>query len=278
MSEQKLGYWVSKWLFGTLLALACHASWAALTEFDRCTEIPDRIVFTGGQRDGEAPLRHEYYGARREDLPGNPEAYAGHALSHVRNCTIKPVLGREQTMSFMLRSQGYFASGVVNHLAISLRARMLGFATGVHSGKERFQGRGIVIGSVLGGWPAADLCPGPFPLVQPETWGRLVGVTKLWGQSTEGQDHCGPSLTDGRWYRFELSADAEGLAYVVRDATGKVLRRHRFRDRLMGEPDRSEVAANTGYFVAVMCADADATCRKVAPWSLELKDFKLGWR
>lgn len=267
-----------RWLAGLALCSGAGASLAALEEVTRCQEVPDEILFVGPGGDGQLPQRIERDGAGTRVLPANPEGHAGHGLAHFRNCGVRPAGRSIQVMQFSLRSEGYFLPGVVNHLAIGLRARLTGFAPGIHTGKERFQGRGIVIGSVAGGWPEEDLCPGPFPLVQPETWGRLPGVTRLWGRATAGDNHCGPSLRDGVWYRFSLRADDTSLEYAVYDDKGRLLRRHRLIDGLMGETDRQELRGNSGYFLAVMCADADASCRRVPAWRLQVRDFKVSWQ
>lgn len=269
---------VNRCLASLVLCCGVGPSLAALEEVARCDEVPDEIVFVGPRGDGQLPQRLERYGTGTRVLPANPEGHAGHGLAHVRNCGVRPAGRAVQVMQFSLRSQGYFLPGVVNHLAIGLRSKLTGFTPGIHSGNERFQGRGIVIGSVAGGWPEADLCPGPFPLVQPETWGRLPGVTRLWGRATAGDNHCGPSVRDGVWYRFSLRADDASLEYAVHDDKGRLLRRHRLTDRLMGETDRQELRVHSGYFLAVMCADADASCRRVPAWRLEVRDFKVSWQ
>lgn len=260
------------------LGFCAGAARASLDEVEQCQAIPDEIVFFGPSAEARPPRRVERYGAETRTLAANPEGYAGHGMGHFRNCSARPAGRRMQVLRFSLRSEGYFFPGVVNHIAIGLRSRLTGFAPGVHSGNERFQGRGIVIGSIAGGWPVEDLCPGPFPLVQPETWGRQLGVTRLWGQATAGENHCGPGLKDGQWYRFIVKADDASLRYTVYDDKGQMLRDHRFVDVLTRAPDRDEIRGNSGYFVAVMCADADASCRSVPTWRLQLKDFKVSWQ
>lgn len=274
----KAGRVVFRGGLGLALLFWASLALAELREVVQCGDIPNEIVFLGPKAAGASPWRFERYGAEKRWLSANPEDYPGHGMAHVRNCSERPFGRQIQVMSFRFRSEGYLLPGVVNHIAIGLRSKLSGYVHGAHSGIERVQGRGVVIGSVASGWPEEDLCPGPFPLVQPETWGRLPGVTRLWGRATAGDNHCGPSLRDGVWYRFSLRADDTSLEYAVHDDKGRLLRRHRFTDRLMGETDRQELRGNSGYFLAVMCADADASCRRVPAWRLQVRDFKVSWQ
>lgn len=254
---------------------------ADLGEIERCDAIPSELVFAveAGKTKGGAPVRvrQERYGTAWQILGANPEGVEQHGLAHVRNCSVRPSGRTTQRMRFDFRSEGYFAPDVVNHLAIGLQARSVGYREGLHSGQEGRQGRGLIIGTIREGWPKTRLCEGPFPLVQPETWGLAPGVTTLWGRGEGQQDYCGPTLKERTWYRFELSSAPGMLSYRVSDLQGKVLIERQLLDNHTPSAEREAIAGNSGYFLAVMCGDQDWTCRNTRPWRLVFRNFAVLW-
>lgn len=181
----------------------------------------------------------------------NPEGVVSHGPLHAQNCTDGS--GALQTISFRVRSEGFLASGVGDHLAFGLRVN---YPTSNALGNEQYEGIGAIAHPAFGG-------------VMAERFGYPTGGDRESATAPQVQ------LADGVSYRVEMQADTVSLAYRVTDeASGQSTG---WRNYV--QPGGRPPLHGTGLLFAFLCHDDNARCEAFdTPFRVDIFDIAAGWR
>ncbi len=229
-------------------------------EFSRCA-VPEQISIVR-EDEGVAGWKTNRYlkfvgSALTKLVPGpdlastkNPEGVISHGPLHAQNCT--PGTGSRQTLSFRLRTQGFFGTGAGDHLAFGARAN---FPTLNTLGNEQYEGIGIILQPGSGG-------------VLPERFGAPFGGEL--GASTSPQ----VEVKDNISYLVELSAGRSELSYrVTGEGTGQTTGWKQYQ-----QPQTSSELLSSGLLLAVLCRDANARCEAFdIVFRIDITDIAAGW-
>ena len=167
-----------------------------------------------------------------------------HGPLHAQNCT--PGAGALQTLSLRVRSQGFFASGVGDHLAFGLRAN---YPTFNALGNEQYEGIGAILHPLFGG-------------VMAERFGYPSGGDR------EAATPPQVELADGVSYFIEMQADTVSLAYRVTDEESGQSTGWKNYVQPAGRPPLD----GTGLLFAFLCRDDNARCEAFdQPFRVDLR-------
>lgn len=182
----------------------------------------------------------------------NPEGVLSHGPLHAQNCT--PGTRALQTLSFRVRTQGFYASGIGDHLAFGLRAD---YPTFNALGNEQYEGLGVMLHPSFGG-------------VTGERFGYPLG-NELQLPATLPQ----VELADDATYRVEMQADSQSLSYrVTAEASGESTGWKSYVPLGNLRP-----LQGTGLLFAFLCRDDNGRCEAFdAPFRIDLFDIVAGWR
>jgi hypothetical protein len=229
------------------------------SEFQRC-EVPQRIAVVRDNEGGWKTRRYLQFAGQplAEVLPAegletakNPEGVLSHGPLHAQNCT--PGAGALQTISFRVRSQGFLAGGVGDHLAFGLR---VDYPTFNALGNEQYEGIGIILHPSFGG-------------VMAERFGYPVGNDR------EAPTLPQVQLADDLTYLVEMQADTASVAYRVTDegsgqSTGW---------KTYVQPAGDAPVRGTGVLFAFLCTDQNGRCEAFdTPFRVDVFDIAAGWR
>lgn len=229
-------------------------------EFNRCA-VPEQISIVR-EDEGAAGWKTNRYlkfaGSALTKLvagPGmattkNPEGVISHGPLHAQNCT--PGTGSRQTLSFRVRTQGFFGTGAGNHLAFGTRAN---YPTFNALGNEQYEGIGAILHPGLGG-------------VLPERFGAPFGGDV--GAPTDPQ----VEVKDNTSYLVEMSADRNEVSYrVTAEGTGQTTGWKQYQ-----QPLTSGDLLSSGLLFAVLCKDSNARCEAFdIAFRIDITDIAAGW-
>jgi hypothetical protein len=230
-------------------------------EFLRC-EVPEQISIVHENEGAPGWKTNRYLQFSGQALakvmpaPGletakNPEGIVSHGPSHAQNCT--PGAGALQTVSFRVRSQGFYGSEVGDHLAFGLRANSPTFNA---LGNEKYDGIGVILHKVLGGVIGERFgYPGGNNL-QPVTLPQV-------------------DLADDTIYRVEMQADTTFASYrVTVEASGQSTGWKNYV-----QPADFAPLQGTGLIFAFLCRDNNGRCEAFdSAFRVDIFDISAGWR
>ena len=211
-------------------------------EFLRC-EVPQQIAIVREMEGGLAWKTHRYLKFEGQPLAKvlpaaglatakNPEGVMSHGPLHAQNCT--PGAGALQTVSFRVRSQNFYGSGVGDHLAFGLRAN---YPTFNALGNEQYEGIGVILHKVFGG-------------VIAERFGYPAG-NDLQSLTLPQVD-----MADDTVYLVEMQAGTTLVSYrVTAEASGQSTGWKNYV-----QPSALAPVPGTGLLFAFLCRDANASC------------------
>jgi hypothetical protein len=230
-------------------------------EFTRC-EVPEQISIVR-ENEGAAGWRTNRYLkfagqplTKVSPAPGlatakNPEGVVSHGPLQAQNCS--PGSGAIQTASFRVRSQGFYGSGIGDHLAFALRAN---YPTFNALGNEQYEGIGVILHKVLGG-----------------VIGERFGYPS--GNDLQPVTQPQPELADDTTYLVEMEADTTFVSYrVTAEASGQSTGWKNYV-----QPADFAPLQGTGLAFAFLCRDDNARCEAFdAAFRVDIFDIVAGWR
>lgn len=222
------------------LANEYHESW--------CNVMPEELIFERRPTPGGPVWGGGYETVRREryrdsafvDHYKNAELIAQHAPSFARNCPAwsQPAGATTQWLTFRFSTEGFFNSGIGNHMAVFARSRALRFYgwPGYTAGFDKLLGAAIW----ANGWGVHS-----EEFVEPTAYSVLTPAQPF------------GSLRDRINYRFTMHATDSAFAFwIVDEDRGSALVASSYRADPFAVPDpRSRWTADgAGIVIALLCS------------------------
>ncbi len=230
-------------------------------EFLRC-EVPHRIAIARENEGAAGWQTNRYLQLAGQPLvkvlpaaglatAKNPEGVLSHGPLHAQNCT--PGAGAVQTVSFRVRTLGFFGSGIGDHLAFGLRAN---YPTFNALGNEQYEGIGVMLNEFFGG-------------VTGERFGYPVG------NAVQPATPPQVDLADDTIYLVEMQADTASASYrVTAEGSGQSTGWKNY-----AQPAGLPPLQGTGLLFAFLCRDGNGRCEAFdAAFRVDIFDIVAGWR
>lgn len=187
----------------------------------------------------------------------NPERVSYHGAEHYTNCTNGNPQSQYQTITFKLRTSGYFDTGVGNHIAVLLRSS---FTSMDNDNLKNYEGVGAAIFHDMG------------------IFGERFNLRQTGFLENSPLPFPQFKFNDNQTYEIIVHAAPTGSAFAATNLSNGARVPNADLHFFPGVNNTNPPIYFQGAGIAVLCSDENGACTDTgAPFRVDIWDIAVGW-